>query len=99
MKISIFQKEVFSFNILKTVICSSKIRSKWALIPFTQGGKQIGPYSQQLFLIKNPANPGFLNLQTGIANFKESAFIPPIISIRTFQSQFPESIYHFFIHN
>jgi hypothetical protein len=99
MKISIFQKEVFSFNILKTVICSSKIRPKWAVIPSTQRGKQIGPYSQQLFLIKNPATPGFLNLQTDSGDFKESAFIPPIISIRTFQSQFPESIYHFFIHN
>ncbi len=98
MKISIFQKEVFSFNILKSVICSFKIRPRLAVIPFTQGGKQTGPFSQQLFLVKNPATPGFLNLQTGIANFKESAFIPPLISIKTFQSQFPESIYHFFIH-
>jgi len=77
MKISIFQKEVFSFNILKTVICSSIMRPKWAVIPFTQGGKQIGPYSQELFLIKNPATPGFLNLQTGIANFKNPLLFHP----------------------
>jgi len=98
MKISIFQKEVFSFKVLKTVICSSKIRPRWSVIPSTQGGKQTGPYSQQLFLFKNPAASGFLNLQTGSGNFKESAFIPPLTAIKTFQSQFPESIYHFFIH-
>ena len=89
MKISILQKVVFSFNILRTVSSSFNIGPKWAVIPFTQGGKQKVPYNQQLFLFKNPATFGFLKLQTGITNFNKFAFNPPIISLKTVQIQIP----------
>lgn len=98
MMISIFHKVGIHFNLLKSILCPSKSTPKGFINQYAKAGKQIGPYSQQLFLIKNPATSGFLKLQTGSANFKKSDFIPPLIAIKTFQSQFPESIYHYFIH-
>jgi len=98
MMISIFHKVGIHFNLLKSILCPYKSTPKGFINQYAKAGKQIGPYSQQLFLIKNPATSGFLNSQISFANFNKFTFIPPLISIRTFHSQFPESIYHYFIH-
>lgn len=77
MKISKFQKEEFGLNSLKSVICSSNIGPKWAVIPFTKGGIQKVPYNQQVFFFKNPATYGFLKLQTGVPIFTNPLLFHP----------------------